>query len=48
MRKPPYRGASILKNRWGRSPIDLPDVVEAITFRMEHAGLSAKDLQPIP
>lgn len=27
-------------------PIDLPDPVEAIKFRMEQAGLSAKDLVP--
>lgn len=28
-------------------PIDLPDPVDAIKFRMEQAGLSAKDLQPM-
>ena len=27
-------------------PVDLPDPVEAIKFRMEQAGLSAKDLVP--
>jgi HTH-type transcriptional regulator/antitoxin HigA len=27
-------------------PIDLPDPVEAIKFRMEQAGLTAKDLAP--
>lgn len=27
-------------------PIDLPDPIEAIKFRMEQAGLSAKDLEP--
>lgn len=27
-------------------PIDLPDPVEAIKFRMEQAGLTAKDLEP--
>ena len=27
-------------------PLDLPDAVEAIKFRMEQAGLSARDLQP--
>ena len=27
-------------------PIDLPDPVEAIKFRMEQAGLSVKDLEP--
>jgi HTH-type transcriptional regulator/antitoxin HigA len=27
-------------------PIDLPDPVEAIKFRMEQAGLTAKDLVP--
>lgn len=27
-------------------PIDLPDPVEAIKFRMEQSGLSAKDLEP--
>lgn len=27
-------------------PIDLPDPVEAIKFRMEQAGLSPKDLEP--
>lgn len=28
-------------------PLDLPDPVEAIKFRMEQSGLKAKDLQPI-
>lgn len=28
-------------------PIDLPDPIEAIKFRMEQAGLSAKDLEPM-
>src|SRR5574337_553996 len=28
-------------------PIDLPDPVEAIKFRMEQAGLTPKDLVPI-
>jgi HTH-type transcriptional regulator/antitoxin HigA len=28
-------------------PVDLPDPVEAIKFRMEQAGLTAKDLQPM-
>lgn len=28
-------------------PIDLPEPVEAIKFRMEQAGLTAKDLQPM-
>ena len=27
-------------------PMDLPDPVQAIKFRMEQAGLSAKDLEP--
>ena len=27
-------------------PVDLPDPVEAIKFRMEQAGLTAKDLVP--
>lgn len=27
-------------------PIDLPDPIDAIKFRMEQAGLSAKDLEP--
>ena len=27
-------------------PIDLPDPVEAIKFRMEQSGLTAKDLEP--
>ena len=30
-----------------RFPIDLPDPVEAIKFRMEQAGLTAKDLEPM-
>ena len=30
-----------------RFPIDLPDPVEAIKFRMEQSGLSVKDLEPI-
>ena len=29
-----------------RYPIDLPDPIEAIKFRMEQAGLSPKDLVP--
>jgi HTH-type transcriptional regulator/antitoxin HigA len=28
-------------------PIDLPDPIEAIKFRMEQAGLTAKDLVPM-
>lgn len=28
-------------------PIDLPDPVEAIKFRMDQAGLTAKDLEPM-
>ena len=28
-------------------PIELPDPIEAIKFRMEQQGLSAKDLQPM-
>lgn len=28
-------------------PIDLPDPVEAIKFRMEQVGLTAKDLEPM-
>jgi HTH-type transcriptional regulator / antitoxin HigA len=28
-------------------PIDLPDPIEAIKFRMEQSGLAPKDLQPI-
>ena len=28
-------------------PIDLPDPVEAIKFRMEQSGLTVKDLEPI-
>ena len=28
-------------------PMDLPDPVEAIKFRMEHSGLVAKDLVPM-
>lgn len=27
-------------------PVDLPDPIEAIKFRMEQSGLTAKDLQP--
>lgn len=30
-----------------RFPIDLPDPVEAIQFRMEQTGLTPKDLQPM-
>jgi HTH-type transcriptional regulator/antitoxin HigA len=30
-----------------RHPIDLPDPVEAIKFRMDQAGLSVKDLEPM-
>ena len=28
-------------------PIDLPDPVEAIKFRMEQSGMSVKDLEPL-
>lgn len=28
-------------------PVDLPDPVEAIKFRMEQSGLTAKDLEPM-
>lgn len=28
-------------------PVDLPDPIEAIKFRMEQAGLTPKDLQPM-
>jgi len=28
-------------------PVDLPDAVEAIKFRMDQAGLTPKDLQPM-
>lgn len=28
-------------------PMDLPDAVDAIKFRMEQAGLTAKDLEPV-
>lgn len=28
-------------------PIDLPDPIEAINFRMEQLGMAAKDLQPM-
>jgi HTH-type transcriptional regulator/antitoxin HigA len=28
-------------------PVDLPDPVEAIKFRMEQVGLTAKDLEPM-
>lgn len=30
-----------------RFPVGLPDPIEAIKFRMEQAGLSAKDLEPM-
>jgi len=30
-----------------RFPIDLPDPIEAIKFRMEQAGLTPKDLEPM-
>ncbi len=30
-----------------RFPLDLPDPVEAIRFRMDQNGLTAKDLQPM-
>jgi len=30
-----------------RFPMDLPDAVEAIKFRMEQQGLTAKDLEPL-
>ena len=30
-----------------RHPIDPPDPVEAIKFRMEHMGLTRKDLEPL-
>ena len=28
-------------------PMDLPDAVDAIKFRMEHSGLTVKDLEPV-
>lgn len=28
-------------------PVDLPDPIEALKFRMEQAGLTAKDLEPM-
>lgn len=28
-------------------PMDLPDAVEAVKFRMEQQGLTAKDLEPL-
>jgi HTH-type transcriptional regulator / antitoxin HigA len=28
-------------------PMDLPDAVEAIKFRMEQSGLTVKDLEPL-
>jgi HTH-type transcriptional regulator/antitoxin HigA len=28
-------------------PLDLPDAVEAIKFRMEQSGLTVKDLEPV-
>ena len=28
-------------------PVDLPDAIEAIKFRMEQAGLSIKDMEPM-
>ncbi len=30
-----------------KCPLDLPDPVEAIRFRMDQNGLTAKDLQPM-
>jgi HTH-type transcriptional regulator / antitoxin HigA len=36
--------ASFEKKRW---PVDPPDPVEAILFRMESAGLTRKDLEPM-
>jgi len=30
-----------------RFPMDLPDAVEAIKFRMEQSGLTVKDLEPV-
>ncbi|KVN70531.1 transcriptional regulator [Burkholderia ubonensis] len=39
---------SILVERYEAEhfPLDLPDPIEAIKFRMEQAGLSARDMQP--
>ena len=28
-------------------PLDLPDAVETIKFRMEQSGLTVKDLEPV-
>ena len=28
-------------------PMDLPDAVDAIKFRMEQSGLTVKDLEPV-
>ena len=38
-----------LAEAWERKrfPMDLPDAVEAIKFRMEQSGLAAKDLVPM-
>ena len=38
-----------LVEAWERKhfPLDLPDPVEAIKFRMEQTGLTPKDLQPM-
>jgi HTH-type transcriptional regulator/antitoxin HigA len=30
-----------------RFPMDLPDAVDAIKFRMEQSGLTVKDLKPV-
>jgi HTH-type transcriptional regulator / antitoxin HigA len=40
-------GALLLAYEAKHFPIDLPDPVEAIKFRMEQQGLKPKDLQPM-
>ncbi|MDE2418157.1 MAG: transcriptional regulator [Burkholderiales bacterium] len=40
-------GALLLAYEAKHYPIELPDPIEAIKFRMEQQGLSAKDLQPM-
>lgn len=40
-------GALLVAYEAKHYPIELPDPIEAIKFRMEQQGLSAKDLQPM-
>ena len=45
--KAQFSSASILKDERVHYPIDFPDPIEAIRFRMEQQGLTVDDLVPV-